>query len=354
MHYIMNKDTVAIRIEDAKVINWDAVPLSLRLNQLDYAKISKWISYRALPLNRANSEKIYQVLNLHRDNSALELMYITHGLSINDNYWVANENELGRLKYGNINLFNNSLNEAMYLVALKGNTGFTIQDDTISAEYTGQGTYPKCFVREEDGIYLYKAGTLTDIKNEVYAAYIAKILGFNSVDYQYKKFNGVDCSVSRIVTNLHENWEDAFNMSEAMHDRFGGIPQEFAAEFFKEQYSNMIIFDALVLNDDRHMKNWAFSINADTNKIQGIATSYDYNKAFTATSKSYSNLIFDGYRKLNLLSAAKKAYRELKNTLNIEGLYYSIDNLNIDINKKALKNRLDYIVGYKNNQYDCY
>lgn len=354
MHYIMNKNTPVIEIETSRVLNKYKSPLALQIDDINYTKIYKWLVHRALPLSRKNADKIYMTLGLSRDNQEFEMMCITHALSINDNYWVANENELGKIKYEDINLFTNSLNKSLYLVALRGDNTFTITDKNISAEYTGQGTYPKCFVRENNEIYLYKNGPIGEITNEIYAGFIAQLVGFKSATYEYKKLDNIDCTKSKILTGLNENWENAFIISEYTYTNYGKIPQEFAIDRYKLEYANMIIFDALVLNDDRHMKNWAFSINANTNTIDGISYSYDYNKAFQANSKSYSNLIFDGSRKLNLLSAAKKAYNEIGTSLNLEYLYNIIDNIDIKINKNTLKNRILYIVGKKSNQNDCY
>lgn len=354
MHYLMNKDTPVLEIETAKVLNYTSIPFSLKITDISYNKVYNWLMHRALPMTRKNADKIYMTLGLSRDNQELELLYATHALSINDNYWIADDRELGKLKYKDINIFTNSLNKSLYLVALKGNTNFTITDKNISAEYTGQGTYPKCFIRKEDGIYLYKNGTYNEIVNEIYAAYIAKILGFKSVEYRYETLDCLDCSVSKIVTGLNENWESAFIVSESCYENNGIIPQDFALSRYTIDYSNMIIFDAIILNDDRHMKNWSFSISVDDSNIQGIAHSYDYNRAFQANYKTMSNLIFNGNRKLNLLSAAKYAYLNYGTSLNLELLYNNIDNINININKKSLRNRILYIIGKINNQNNCY
>ena len=354
MHYIMNKNTPVLEIETAKILNGKLCPLALQLYSINYAKVYNWIVHRALPINRKNADKIYQIMNLSRDNNELELLYLTHGVSINDNYWISNEKELNNIRYEDINLFTNSLNNTLYLVALKGETKFTLTDNNISAEYTGQGTYPKCFVRKSDGIFLYKAGTNEEIVNEIYAGYIAQLVNFKSAIYRYDKLDNINCSVSKIITGLNENWETAFILSEFMKEKYNSTPQEFAMKYCLIEFSNMIIFDALVLNDDRHMKNWAFSINSDNNDIFGISHSYDYNKAFTANSKSLSNLIFDGNKKLNLLSAARKAYSNFGTTLELGYLYNIIDDINININKESLKNRILYIIGKKSNQNNCY
>jgi hypothetical protein len=353
----MNKDIPTIRIEDATFINAMYAPYSLQLNRLNFGKIYKWLSSRALPLSRKNADKIYRTTGLARDNTEFEMLCITHGVSINDNFWIADETEIGKIKYKDINVFTNSLNESLYMVALKGDNRFTITERNISGEYTGQGTYPKCFVRTQDGLYLYKAGSDKEIAKEIYASFIGKLLGLKTVDYSFRALSGVNCSVSKIATNIDMSWESAFTVSEKINEQYRIIPQEYAIQRFTKEYSNMIIFDAIILNDDRHMKNWSFEFRDNTSQIDGLAASYDYNKAFEADSKSMSQLIFDGQKRVNILKAGMISYKNYGTTLNLQYLYNIIDEMDLKseiINKKALKNRILYIIGEKESQRDCY
>lgn len=352
-HYIMNKNVPVIEIESATVLDDILCPLALRLKEVNNNKIYKWLLHRALPLSRKNAEKIYKTLNLSRDNQELDLLYLTHGLSINDNYWISSENEVGNLMYEDISLFNNSLNKSLYMVALRGDDGFTVTDRVISAEYTGQGNFPKCFVRESDGLYLYKSGRSTEIKNEVYACYIAELLGAKTVHYDLCSLSGVPCTKSKIVTNENINWETAFITCEFFGD-FKQTPQSFAENRITMDYSNMVILDAIILNDDRHMKNWSFELPSD-NKYIRLAPSYDYNNAFRADRNTMSGLMFDyNGKRVNILKAARIAYQKYGSTLRLKQLYNMIDEINIDINKQSIKNRIEYILGKRDTQRDCY
>lgn len=353
LHYIMNKDTPVIEIETARILNESMMPISLRVKTLDTNTVTKWIIQRALQTSRKNADKIYKAAGFKQTNQEVELMYLTHSLSINDNYWIANEKELGNLRYENISLFRNSLNKAMYMVALRGDDGFTLTDNKLSAEYTGQGTFPKCFIRETDGIYLYKSGNRQDIANEIYACYIAEILGAKTVHYDYSKIEGIECTKSKIWTNESINWETAFILSEFMND-YKYTPQQYAEQYLTKEYTEMIILDAIILNDDRHMKNWSFEIEADTNKIIGLAPNYDYNNAFRATSKTMSNLLFNNNKKMNVLNAGREAYRRYGTTLRLKELVSVLNNTNLPINKEAIKNRVLYITGQKDTPTDCY
>jgi hypothetical protein len=353
-HYIMNKDIPVIRIEDATVLNEEMSPHSLQVENLNFSKILKWISYRALPMTRQNADKIYRAINIPRESMEYELMSVTRGLSVNDNFWIASGEDIENIKYEDIDLFTHNFNRDLCLVALRGDEGIVVSNEALSAEYTGQGNYPKCFVKEQDGIYLYKSGKTSEIRNEIYAGYIANILGLNTVQYEYRKFENIDCSVSKIVTGLDNYWESAFILSEVLKEKTGLIPQDYAASNFSTDYSNMVIFDGIILNGDRHMKNWSFEFDANTNEIIGLAPSYDYNGAFMGCNVTDSMLIFNGYYHVNILKAARIAYQNYGTTLNLNYLLDVIDNLDIDINKEAMKNRILYITGSIDNQRDCY
>ena len=361
-HYLMSKNTPVIEIESGTVLNNNLVPYGLRLKKLSYNNILDWIKDRALPITRKNADKIYQVMNLPRENSELMLMYLTHSLSINDNYWIANEKELGKLRYEEISLFRNSFNKAMYLVALKGKKDkrfqdFTITDKNISAEYTGQGNYPKCFIREQDGIYLYKESIRKKMIGEVESSVIAKVLGLNTAEYSYARIDDSIVTKTKILSDEAVNWETAASLLKYFEDNKEngcGIPQDFALKYFTMELCNMAIFDAIVLNDDRHMGNWSFEFNADTNTPIGLAPSFDYNGTFEALPGSQSLLIFDNGRRTSVLRAGRIAYRDYGTTLKLDDLYYWIDQVNFSFNKQSLKNRILYITGRKSNMNDCY
>lgn len=357
MHYIMNKDIPVVEIETGKFNkNYiHLVPYALQVKRLPSVEtIYKWLKDRALPLNRKNSDKIYKALGLSRDNTDIELMFITHSVSINDNYWVADESELEHIKYRDINLFNNSFNKAMYLIALRGDDGYTITDKSLSAEYTGQGTFPKCFVREDDGIYLYKNSSGRAMYNEIVAGQIANVIGFNSVEYKMAELGGIRCTKSKIVSNEQVNWETAASLIDYFKTSEFKIPQEFMLKASTIPYCNMVIFDGLVLNDDRHMKNWAFEFNSSDNSLIGLAPSYDYNNTFIGTKGTMSLLLFDGNRHMSILRAARVAYRDYGTSLDFNNLINYLDSVEIKINVNALKNRIKYIKGEKSNQNDCY
>ena len=49
---------------------------------------------------------------------------------------------------------------------------------------------------------------------------------------------------------------------------------------FEKEFDRMIIFDALILNSDRHLGNFGFLVNNDNGKILSPAPLFDHNLSF--------------------------------------------------------------------------
>lgn len=313
------------------------------------AGIIKWLMKRATPLSRKNSEKIYQTLRLPRTGAGIELMKVTHGLSINDNYWVVKSSDYGKVRWSDINLYCNKLSDTLAYLAFTG-TPISITGTELSAEFTGQGTYAKCICREEDGLVMYKAGSKFEITAEVLSAHIAQVLGIRTAPYWYTHKFGVEACATRILTNEKISWESAFNMTAFSEQSYHINIYDFAIKLFPVDFYRMVLLDGLTLNPDRHLQNWSFEIDGITNQILGLSPCYDCNKAFTADRRTMSREIPGN----NLLRAARDAIEFAAIPKE------SIDNLFICCQKyppefgETLYNRLMYIIGRKENQGNCY
>ena len=61
--------------------------------------------------------------------------------------------------WAEFNLYDNPFSETMAEIAFTGHGKFDPRKASTSPEMTTNGMLPKCWVREADGIYLYKGGT---------------------------------------------------------------------------------------------------------------------------------------------------------------------------------------------------
>lgn len=350
MHILLNNNLPVLEIETGRILNYSFLPYGLKKDKLTQLDINNWIIHRALKDNRYSARQIYEAAYVEY-REYIKLMFITHSLSINDTYWICEDTELQKINFDEISLFSNDFSKELYDIAFNSKSAYT--KSIISPEFTGQGVSRKCFKKNKNGdIYIYKNySNITECSNEILACYIAEIIGCKTAHYQYEQNCNLDCTVSKILTSSKVAWEPAFNMFNYSKELGYTSPFEMAKEMYTSDYINMIILDALVLNMDRHLNNWSFAINTETNEILGLSPIYDYNKAFLTNEKTNSQTIYPNY---NILKAARLAYQEYRTTLNIDYLYNIIDDIDIPINKKALKNRILYITGKRDNQRDCY
>ena len=82
----------------------------------------------------------------------------THAASMNDTFWIKTETE--PVTWDQVSLFRNEFNETVSKLAFEGGGLYGIGFSTTSPELTTDGTFRKCWKREEDGIYLYKGAAM--------------------------------------------------------------------------------------------------------------------------------------------------------------------------------------------------
>ena len=348
--YLMHKDSIVVDLKSGLIVNKQLVPYALysKDKQLLESEIYKWLSKRATPLNRKNADKIYQAVGQLREKAELGLMLQTHALSINDNYWIASKKDSDSLSWDNINLYRNKISNSLMQLAFTGSGPANITDSELSPEFTGQGTYAKCFRRTSTGLEICKQGTIEEIWAELYSSIGCRLLGIPCVEYRAGKLFGIQASISTIATNEQVSWVSAFDFAHFVEEAYNEYIYNFAEKWFKVMYYALILIDGLFLNEDRHLQNWLIQVSGDTNEIQGMAPLYDFNKSFTGDSKSKSNFI----ERKNLLSAAREANKVLRLDL-ISGLSPLISKIS-SIWQDSFYNRILYIMGTKSNQNNCY
>lgn len=348
--YLMHKDSIVVDLKSGLIVNKQLVPYALysKDKQLLESEIYKWLSKRATPLNRKNADKIYQAVGQLREKAELGLMLQTHALSINDNYWIASKKDSDSLSWDNINLYRNKISNSLMQLAFTGSGPANITDSELSPEFTGQGTYAKCFRRTSTGLEICKQGTIEEVWAELYSSIGCRLLGIPCVEYRAGKLFGIQASISTIATNEQVSWVSAFDFAHFVEEAYNEYIYNFAEKWFKVMYYALILIDGLFLNEDRHLQNWLIQVSGDTNEIQGMAPLYDFNKSFTGDSKSKSNFI----ERKNLLSAAREANKVLRLDL-ISGLSPLISKIS-SIWQDSFYNRILYIMGTKSNQNDCY
>ena len=240
--------------------------------------ILKWLERRVIPKNRTFVDQILKTLGLsHNDTKGI--IDVCKGLSLNDSYWIVPEGFEGT--YEQYNLYDNRFSEMLALVAYTG-AGQTKQAFTTSPELTTNGMLPKAWrFIEGEGIYLYKGGT-SGASNagrepfcEYYASQIAEAMGLNAVYYDLENWKGITASKCKLFTDKDTSFVPIGRIVKT-----GGIQKcldyyDKLGNDFSEQIRSMLVFDALIYNEDRHFGNFGILRDNHTGKIVAPAPIFD-------------------------------------------------------------------------------
>ena len=250
-------------------------PLGLELTD---EGVIKWLERRVIPKNRAFVDEILKTLGLSFNNTK-GIIDICKGLSLNDSYWVVPSDFNGTFE--EFNLYENRFSEVLSLVAYTG-VGTDNQAFTTSPELTTQGMLRKAWrFIENDGIYLYKGGTegFANSGNEPYSEYyacqIAKVMGLNAVEYDLENWKGILASKCKIFTDI-----DTSFISIGRIVKSGGIKAcldyyESLGYEFSEDLKSMLVFDAVIYNEDRHFGNFGILRDNHSGEILSPAPIFD-------------------------------------------------------------------------------
>lgn len=241
--------------------------------------IVSWLKSRVVPKNRRFVEEILSTFGLNA-NDTKGIIDVCRGLSLNDSYWVVSDSFDG--KFSDYNLYDNRFSEILSFVAYTG-----VEQDhgrfTTSPEFTTGGALPKAWrFIEDDGIYLYKGGNdiLTYGGNEPYSEYyacqIAEHMGLNAVHYDLENWKGILASKCRLFSSVDVSYVPIWQV---IHD----ITLKKAIDYydslgieFGEQIRSMLMFDALIYNEDRHFGNFGLLRDNKSGEFISPAPMFDH------------------------------------------------------------------------------
>lgn len=240
--------------------------------------LSKWLSSRVIPKNREFVDQILAKSGLSH-NDTIGIINLCKGLSLNDSYWIVEEGFTGR--FADYNLYENSFARTLALIAYTGYGSNTHKGFTSSPEYTTNGMLRKCWRRINGKIYLYKGGTSgaantgNEPYSEFYATQIAATMGIRHIPYGLSKWKGILCSTCELFTDIDTAYVP-------IHKFIPNCTLLKTVDFLKslgEDYYNafadMMVFDALIFNTDRHYGNFGLLVNNKTNKPIALAPIFD-------------------------------------------------------------------------------
>ena len=273
----MNSSNSNLQIEKIYEENDAFFPLNLTVSN---GGLESWLKHRVIPKNRAYVDALLSKTGLSA-NRPLGIIAVCKGLSLNDCYWVDSaDNESS---FAKVNLYDNRFSTILASIAFTG-YGSSVRSSLFSSpEFSTNGMLPKCWRRINGKIYLYKGGTSGfsntgfEPYSELYAYQIAKAMGINAIRYTLTKdLKKSLCSKCELFTSKDYSYMPIGllirkgNM-EAIREYYQTLGQSFV-----DALDDMIIFDALICNVDRHLGNFGVLVNNVTNQIEKPAPLFDH------------------------------------------------------------------------------
>ena len=280
-------ENYSIKINNVHQENKHLLPKKLSSN-LTEAELLKWINRRKAPKNRQFVEKILSAID--DSDNPMKYVDVSHALSLNDAYWITND--IMEYKWDELNLYSHPFDEALSYVAF---TGYSQKVSGLlsSPEITSSGMLKKCWSNREDGIYLLKGDDVfqsndgrSQATHEFYAAQVAEAFGIEHIDYDLEEFhhrNGnkeIVCTC-KLFTSENEGFVDASTVAGDkgvdVHnlDMSSLSVQKQFSDWFGEFYADMMVFDSLIINRDRHLGNFGMIVDNNTGEYLRPAPLFD-------------------------------------------------------------------------------
>lgn len=280
-------ENYSIKINNVHQENKHLLPKKLSSN-LTEEELLKWINRRKAPKNRQFVEKILSAID--DSDNPMKYVDVSHALSLNDAYWITND--IMEYKWDELNLYSHPFDEALSYVAF---TGYSQKVSGLlsSPEITSSGMLKKCWSNREDGIYLLKGDDVfqsndgrSQATHEFYAAQVAEAFGIEHIDYGLEEFhhrNGnkeIVC-ICKLFTSENEGFVDASIVAVGkdvdVHnlDLSSLSVQKQFSDWFGEFYADMMVFDSLIINRDRHLGNFGMIVDNNTGEYLRPAPLFD-------------------------------------------------------------------------------
>ena len=264
----------------------------------------KWLKRRVIPKNRAFVQSFLAKLGLNV-NDTKGIIDICKGLSLNDCYWIVDDTFNG--SFDKYNLYDNRFNRILSLIAYTG-YGDTQRSGFVSTpELTTGGMLAKCWRRISGKIILYKAGstgaanTGNEPYSEFYAFQIAGAMGLNAVKYNLKKWKGQLFSTCELFTRKEVSYIPTGRI--VTEGGWGAVISYYKAlgDMHYNSLVDMLIFDAVICNEDRHFGNFGLIVENNTNAIIDTAPMFDHGLSLFNYAMDDDMQDIDAYAKTRLM-----------------------------------------------------
>lgn len=253
--------------------------------QLLELSLTNWYSSRAIPGLRQSIHRIEEALGRNIFDALIQSMSV----SLTDCYWLRPDG-LDGLAWKDINCHDNGFSEDLAAVIIHGADGPVV--DFRLPDLTTDGALKKGWVLLDGMPVLIKFGNYGDhamgknllSANEVAAYRIAQEMQIDCVEYfplmvgnTKEMVSGCPC----FITDSDSEFVSAIQFGRRLN-RVGDVSlyQAFSKMGFQRELDEMLVFDHLIHNTDRHEKNFGFICDPDTLQVRRFAPLFDNGSSF--------------------------------------------------------------------------
>ena len=243
-------------------------------------QVNRFFSERSLSINRENAKFILNELGISQKNDSEtkeNMMLLCKALSVADDYWITKDSEE---KWSDVNVRANPLHETLAQIALFGKS-LSVTGKIRTPELTGLGAYAKAWFREDNVLYLYKAGTKggNEAERETMTSSVLNCFNVPQVEYELTQ------KEDRIVTKCRQMNNGMYSIADAGNvaswcTKNGKDFLSLVKEIDSETFYKTIVADYLCANRDRHDGNWGFFMNNTTGDLISLHPLFDHNNCF--------------------------------------------------------------------------
>ncbi len=268
---------LGLNITDIKILSNNKKIFPVRLqDKINEETIEDFIKSRIIPKNRAFVHTILESAGLNI-NDKKSIIDVSKGLSLTDCYWVVQDKTL---KFEDYNLYDNDFSKVLSLIAFTGYSS-KIKDLITSPEFATNGMLPKAWRKINNEIYLFKGSTASyncvntgfEPYCEFYASQIAAKMGVEHVDYDLSKWKNTLSSTCKLFTSKNTSYVQIGDI--VSHGGIKNVYEYVKGLGFKEKFINMILFDAICINTDRHYGNFGLIRDNNTGEFIDFAPIFD-------------------------------------------------------------------------------
>ena len=275
------------------------------LSEITDSHLLHWLEKRKAPTGRAFMDKVLSSIN--ENGNPLKYLEVTHALSVNDAFWVNNLDY--PLRWADINLYSHKVDTVLANIAFTG-ASRKLNGKHYSPELTTNGNQKKCWVNIGDTLFLRKGmmdffdrNDRSDVYSEYYAAQVASVLEIDHVDYELDLYKHQDGS--KEITSLCPAFTDentgyipiCYLLNDELLYNLSSYRKELEiGEIYgREHFEDMMLFDSIILNVDRHLGNFGMLFDTNTGEILGPAPLFDHGNSLMSGAAGMNFKDFDKY-----------------------------------------------------------